>query len=540
MSDSSLSRRTFLGGALGASASLAGMGCAGASGPAAPEDSGRRPNIVMILADDMGYSDLGCYGGEIPTPHLDRLGYGGLRFTNHHTNNMCVPTRAALMTGIHSDVSCFKGPGQTVLHPRAATVPQALRDAGYGTYMVGKWHLAGAIGDLETYPCQKGFDRYYGMLFGTAHYFQPLALVRQNQEVPEEMAAPDYYFTNAITDNAVAYIEEASAQDKPFFLYVAYTAAHWPLHAFPEDIEPHKGRYAAGWDALREQRHVRQKELGVINPDWPLSPRHAAVPAWEDEPHPEWQQRRMEVYAAQVSVMDRGVGRILDELERQGRLDNTLICFQIDNGGCHVEYTPDRTGDFLPPATKDGRPIRRGNLPDIMPGPADTFQSYGHGWANASNTPFRLFKQYDHEGGVMTPLIAHWPGVIEPGSITDQLGHVTDLAPTFLDVAGVEPPSTVDGRPALPMDGRSLAPVLRGGRREPPSALYWQWNHGRAVRQGKWKLVSADKGPWELYDMESDGTELHDLATDMPEKAAELEALWKAWKDRSQAPPSVG
>jgi len=496
-----------------------------------------RPNIVMIMADDMGYSDLGCYGGELPTPNLDRLGFGGMRFTRFYTNNMCVPTRAALMTGIQSDVSCFREkPLQTTLHPRAATVAQGLRGAGYGTYMVGKWHLAGAIDHLPSLPLQKGFERYFGMLFGTAHYFQPLALVRQNRPVPEEMAGEDFYFTDAISDNAVSYLQEAAEREAPFFLYVAYTAAHWPLHAFPQDIERHKGRYAAGWDALRAERHARMKELGVIHPDWELSPRHPDVPAWEDEPHKAWQQRRMEVYAAQVEVMDRGIGRILAQLERQGALDTTLIVFQIDNGACHVEYTTDRTGDFLPSATKDGQPIRRGNLPEILPGPADTFQSYGYGWANASNTPFRLFKQFDHEGGVMTPLIAHWPGVIEPGAINDQLGHVTDLMPTFLEAAGAEKSETVGGEPSLPLDGRSLLPVFKGGRREAPRELYWQWNHGRAVRQGRWKLVAVDDGPWELYDVEADGTELHDRAADMPRKAAELAALWDQWSHRSETP----
>lgn len=529
MQDSfSTTRREFLG-------SIAASGLAACA--AAPPAADSRPNIVMIMADDMGYSDLGCYGGELPTPNLDRLGYGGMRFTRFYTNNMCVPTRAALMTGIQNDVSCVKTEGlpHTTLRPGAATVAEALQQAGYGTYMVGKWHLAGDVDHLPSLPCQKGFDRFYGMLFGTAHYFQPMALVRQNEPVPEEMAAPDYYITDAISDNAVEYLQEASAKDEPFFLYVAYTAAHWPLQAFPTDIERHRGKYSAGWDALRAQRHARMQELGVVDPAWELSPRHPDVPAWEDAPHKEWQQRRMEVYAAQVESMDRGIGRILAQLEAQGVLENTLICFQIDNGGCHVEYTPDREGYFLPEATKDGKPIRRGNLPEIMPGPADTFQSYGYGWANASNTPFRLFKQFDHEGGIMTPLIAHWPGEIEAGAISDQLGHVTDLMPTFLDVAGAAQPSGT-----LPLDGRSLLPVLRGGRRDPPQALFWQWNHGRAVRQGRWKLVAVDEGPWALYDVEADGTELNDLAAQQPEKAAELAEMWETWRSRSESLEDAG
>jgi arylsulfatase len=477
----------------------------------------------MIMADDMGYSDLGCYGGEIPTPNLDRLGFGGMRFTNYHTNNMCVPTRAALMTGIQNDVSLQKG----VMHPRAATVAQSLKAAGYHTAMSGKWHLAASLEDIPNMPCQKGFDRYFGMLFGSADYYQVYGLMRDNKHVPEECEHEDFYLTNAISDNAVSFLKDAEANGQPVFLYVAYTAAHWPLHAFPEDIERHKGKYADGWDALRERRHARMKELGVINAEWPLSPRNDEVPAWEDEPHKEWQQRRMEVYAAQVEVMDQGIGRIVAELERQGKLDNTLICFQIDNGGCHVEYTPNRKGDFLFEKTRDGRPMQPGNLPDLMPGPEGTFQSYGHGWANVSNTPFRLFKQYDHEGGIMTPLIAHWTAVIAAGSKSNDLAHVIDLAPTFLEAAGATHPSE-----ALAFDGRSLLPVMKGGTRPAPETLYWQWNHGRALRQGNWKIVARDKETWELYDVGADGTELNDLAGQMPEKVAEMAAAWEAWNGR--------
>ena len=519
----SLSRRAFL----QTSAALTLSACR--SQPAAQESSSRRPNIVMIMADDMGYSDLGCYGSEIPTPNLDRLGHGGMRFTNHHTNNMCVPTRAALMTGIQNDISVQKG----VMHASAATVAQSLQAAGYHTLMSGKWHLAGSLEDLPNMPCQKGFDRYFGMLFGSADYYQVHGLMRDNQHVPGECKADDFYLTDAISDNAVSFLKEAEPRDQPFFLYLAYTAAHWPLHAFPEDIERHKGKYAGGWDALRASRHARMKELGVVNPDWPLSPRNEEVTAWEDSPDKEWQQRRMEVYAAQIEVMDRGIGRVLAELERQGKFDETLICFQIDNGGCHVEYPPDRKGDFLFKTTRDGRPMRPGNLPELMPGPEGTFQSYGHGWANASNTPFRLFKQYDHEGGIRTPLIAHWPGVIAAGSLTDSLSHVIDLAPTFLEAAGAPALAEGGGGPALPFDGRSLLPVFKGQTRPEPETLFWQWNHGRALRQGKWKIVAADKGAWELYDVEADGTELNNLAAGIPEKVAELEAAWNAWQSRS-------
>jgi arylsulfatase len=484
----------------------------------------------MIVSDDMGYSDLGCYGGEIRTPNLDRLASDGMRFTRFYTNNMCVPTRAALMTGIQSDLA-YRAEGRLTL--RADTLAETLKAAGYGTYMTGKWHLADEMDDHKNLPCQRGFERFYGGIGGAYSFYAPYSLMRDNTPIAEEYENdPDYYFTDAITKNSIAFLEEAESKEQPFFLYVAYNAAHWPLHAREEDIAKYKGRYAAGWDELRLTRHARMKELGVVNPDWELSPRNPEVPAWEDEPHKEWQQRRMEVYAAQIEVMDAGIGRIIAELERQGRLDNTLICFQIDNGGCHVEYPPEREGSYLFAKTRDGRPMRPGNLPDIMPGPEDTFQSYGYGWANASNTPFRLYKQYDHEGGISVPLIAHWPGKIEAGALTNQLAHVSDLMPTFLEAAGASRADTRDAQPAIPMDGRSLISVMTGGRREPPDRLFWQWNHGAAVRAGQWKLVRVDKQPWELYDIEADGSELHDLAAEMPDKAAELEALWNDWAER--------
>ena len=517
-------RRHFLHlAAAGTAGSLLPSAC---SAPEPGSSEARRPNIVMIMSDDMGYSDLGCYGGEIATPNLDRLGYNDLRFTRYYTNNMCVPTRACLMSGVYNTRSVLKG---GTISSQVVTIAEVLREAGYSTYMSGKWHLAKPE-DQANWPCQRGFDEYYGHLTGAASFWAPAFLKRNNESAEADYQDEDYYYTDGISDHAVEFVEDAFQHDKPFFLYVAYTAAHWPLHAFEEDIAKYKGNYALGWDNLRQQRHARMKELGVINPDWELSPRHPNVPAWEDEPHKEWQQRRMEVYAAQVDRMDRGIGRIIAAIEKRGELDNTLIVFQIDNGGCHVEYTPDRKGSFLPEKTRDGRPMRPGNLPHIMPGPEDTYQSYGYGWANAGNTPFRLFKQHDHEGGITVPLIVHWPSVIrEGGEITDQVGHVIDLMPTFLDAAGAEYPGTFKGHPIVPCDGKTLLPVFRGERREPHHYLCWQWSRGRAIRKGNWKLVGLRNQPWELYDIEADGTELHDLAGQMSEKVEELSALWEAW-----------
>ena len=486
-----------------------------------------RPNIVVIMSDDMGYSDLGCYGGEIETPNINRLASQGIRFTRYYTNNMCVPTRASLMSGCY--VTKALGEGNSISQ-QVLTAAEALSDGGYSTYMSGKWHLS-SVDDHDNHPCQRGFQRFFGTMIGAGSFWAPATLMLDNEPAEQIYRDPAFFYTDAISDHALEFMREGLGKPNPFFLYVAYTAAHWPLHAPKEDIAEYSGRYAMGWDELRRERHQRMKELGTVDPQWLLSPRNPNVPAWKDEPRKAWQQRRMEVYAAQITRMDRGVGRLLDLLRDSGEADNTLVVFQIDNGGCHVEYLPDREGPYLPERTRDGRPMIPGNLPDVMPGPEDTYQSYGFGWANASNTPFRLYKQHDHEGGINVPLIARWPAVIKhAGTFTGQLAHVIDLMPTFLDAAGIQAPSEYLGRLLRPMDGSSLLPVLEGGHREPPAALYWQWSRGRAVRQGRWKLVAVGSGDWELYDLEDDGTELRDLARQMPDRVAGMEQLWNQWR----------
>ena len=479
------------------------------------------------MSDDMGYSDLGCYGGEIETPNLDRLASQGLRFTRFYTNNMCVPTRASLLSGCYTTKSLGQ---EDSISPEVATAAELLGAAGYSTYMSGKWHLAND-GRRESLPCQRGFDRFFGTTLGACSFWTPSSLMLDNEPAEHLYLDPEFYYTDAISSYALDFMREGLGKETPFFLYVAYTAAHWPLHAFEDDVARYAGRYSAGWDALRLRRHKRMKELGTVDPAWDLSPRNPEVPAWTDEPHKAWQERRMEVYAAQITRMDQGIGRLLDLLDESGEAENTLVIFQIDNGGCHVEYTPDRKGPYLPATARDGRPVIPGNVPGVMPGPEDTYQSYGYGWANASNTPFRLYKQHDHEGGITVPLIARWPATIAGlGRMTGQLAHVIDLMPTFLDAAGIEHPSEFNARRIHPLDGTSLLPVLRGGTREPPSELYWHWSRGRAIRQGRWKLVSVRNRQWELYDIESDGTELHDRAGDMPGRVAAMEQLWNRWK----------
>ena len=492
------------------------------------ERADNRPNILLVVADDLGYSDLAPYGGEIETPNLDRLARDGVRFTRYFTSNMCVPTRASLLTGVYSNIALD---GAT-LRRDAVTAAELLGQSRYQTYMAGKWHLA-SPGDRGGWPLQRGFERFYGTLLGAGSYYAPASLMRDNDDASADAQRPDFYYTDAISTAAESYIRAASRSPRPFFLYVAYTAAHWPLHAPESAVAKYTGRYAEGWDRLRERRHERMKQLGVVRPEWPLSPRHPTVPAWEREQDKQWQQRRMEVYAAQIEIMDHGLGRLLRALEETGRLENTLILFQSDNGGCHVEYAPDRKGDYLPERTRDGRPLRPGNLPEITPGPEDTYQSYGGGWANLSNTPFRLFKQHDHQGGIQSPLIAHWPAKINtPGRIVDEVAHVIDITPTLLDAAGVDHPARFHGEPVLLMDGKSLLPVLEGERRRAHDALFWKWAHGRAVRRDQWKLVAIDEGPWELYRIDEDGTEQRNLADKYPEVVRQLEVLWEAWNSR--------
>lgn len=501
---------------------------------AAPEV---RPDIVLIMADDMGYSDLGSFGGEIDTPHLDALAAGGLRFGSFYSENMCLVSRASLLTGVYH----LSSVRNSALNPRCPSLGEVLRAQGYFTALAGKWHLA-RHDDRSTWPNQRGFDRFFGTLGGAGSFYAPSQLIRDNADASAEFAAKDFYYTDAISDNAVRYIGEAG-RERPLFLYVAYTAAHWPLHAFPRDIEKYRGRFAAGWDELREKRFARMKELGVLPLNAALSPRHPEVPAWKEEPHREWQERRMEVYAAQVEAMDRGIGRIVAALRDSGRLENTLVMFMVDNGGCHVEYPPTRTGDYLPAKTRDGRPMRPGNVPAIMPGPEDTYQSYGYGWANLSNTPFRLFKQFDHEGGIRTPMIAHWPkGIRGGGKVTFAPAHLVDILPTVLEITGTPAPRQRESRTAYPMDGASLLPVFRTGERPPPSALYFSHSSGRAIRQGDWKLVAVARGgegkkreraaaaEWELYNLAEDPSELENLAPRRPELVAELARRWNAWE----------
>ena len=498
----------------------------------------KKPNVLLIMSDDMGYSDLGCFGGEIRTPHIDSLAQGGVRFTNFYSENMCSVSRASLLTGIYHRTS----QKNSTLHPRCLPLPKALQAKGYATGIMGKWHLAGKYledgGSRAVYPDQRGFDRFYGILGGANSFFAPFGLRRNRVPIDEEFIKNrDYYFTDAIGKEAIAFLE-ATPADKPFFLYLPFTAAHWPLHAPASEIEKYKGKFSAGWDELRRERLKRMKELGVIGSQVKLSTRHANVPSWEDEKHKAWQERRMEVYAAQVTIMDRVIGEVIDHLRTTGQLDDTLTFFTIDNGGCHVEYGANRKGDYLPEKTRDGRAMKPGNLTHLMPGPEITYQSYGYGWANLSNTPYRLFKQYDHEGGIHTPMIAHWPnGIKGKGTTSATLSHLVDLMPTILEATKVKPAEQSGGAKRIAWDGRSILPSLLGKKQPDPAVLFFNHARGKAIRTGNWKLVfnkdGKKKAQWELYDLGQDPNELNDLATEYPEKVEELAKLWNA-RQKSQ------
>ena len=569
MSSRNYTRRDFIKAmGLGATA-LAVPGCAGS--PQLRSRNYRRPNIVLIMADDMGYSDIGCYGGEINTPNLNGLAANGLRFTQFYNTARCCPTRASLMTGLYQHQA---GVGHMMddkgydsyrgdLSNNCVTIAEVLKQAGYSTYMSGKWHVTKHIkpeGPKHNWPRQRGYDRFYGTITGAGSFYDPTTLCRGNTYVtPEndpEYQPETYYYTDAISDNATRYVREhcEGSAAKPFFMYVAYTAAHWPMHALEKDITKYKGKYDEGYACYRERRLKRLRKMGLVSKDWAMSEQPGD---WESVKHKEWESRCMEVYAAMVDNMDQGIGRIVAELKKQGIFDNTLILFLQDNGGCaegmgRGENINDkwRSGvkdrkpmgkDELQPhiwppmKTRDGRPVLGG--PSVMPGPDGTYIAYGRDWANVSNTPFRYYKHWVHEGGISTPLIAHWPAQIKSrGKLRHQPGHLIDIMATCVDVARAQYPSEYKGKKITPMEGRSLVPAF-GNKPIEREAIYWEHEGNRAVRQGKWKLVSRHPGKWELYDLEADRTELNNLIEKNPAKAEELKAMYEAWAKRAGVQP---
>ncbi len=543
----------------------------------AGDRAARPPNVVVILSDDMGFSDLGCYGGEISTPHLDALAAGGLRFTQFYNGARCCPTRASLLTGLYPHQAgighMMEDHGQKSagyrgnLNQACRTIPEMLKPAGYRSYAVGKWHVThftGKNGPKDNWPLGRGFDRYYGTIHGAGSFYDPSSLVRDETMI-SPFADPQYqpktyYYTDAITDHAVRYVADhaQSHAEKPFFLYVAYTAAHWPMHALPEDIAKYKGRYDGGYEPVRQARLTKAAKLGLVDLAQGMAPQAAD---WNQVEDKVWEAAGMEVYAAMVDRMDQGIGKLVAELKRTGQLDNTLILFLQDNGGCaepmgrngnkeHPNIVrpegptfpamkPDEfaAGGSVPKQTRDGFPIRMGSR--VMPGGPDTYVAYGRGWANVSNTPFREYKHWVHEGGISTPCIAHWPqGIAARGELRTQPSHLIDIAATCVELAGVSYPKQVGEQTITPLEGQSLTAAF--ANRPLDRHLFWEHEGNRAVRDGDWKLVAKGPGSkWELYNIASDRTESTDLAGKHPEKVRQLVQKWEAWAARANVLPWI-
>ena len=534
------------------------------------------PNIILIMGDDMGYSDLACYGGEINTPNLDQLAMNGLRFTQFYNTARCCPTRASLLTGLYPQqagighmvndrgTEAFRGD----LSNKAVTIAEVLKEAGYSTYMSGKWHVTPYVvenPDKKNWPRQRGFDRFFGMISGAGSLYDPRSLALDNEYVaPRE----GFYCTTDFTDYAIQCIEEHEG-DNPFFVYLSYTAAHWPMHAPEEDIAKYKGKYDEGWDIMRKNRYARMKEMGLIQPEWELTPRDSFVTAWDEEVEDrEWEIANMEVYAAMVDNMDQGIGRVVQTLKTKGQLDNTLIFFLQDNGACaeelggasmpdEADLKPMAPGELqtkmIPDITRDGKPVKL--MKDGWPGPPDGYTAYGLDWANASNTPFREYKHWVHEGGISTPLIVHWPAQIKgSGEFRGEPSHLIDIMATCVDVSGAHYPTTYKEQTIIPMEGNSLRPAFDNIPLD-REAIYWEHEGNRAVRMGKWKLVSKvskkhsfvwDKvdelalSNWELFDMEKDRTEMHNVASENPDLVKQMADMWMTWGKRTGAVPRPG
>ncbi len=481
-----------------------------------------RPNIVLILADDMGYSDIGAYGGEIKTPHIDELAQQGLNFTNFYNNAKCGPSRLALHTG-HYPGRGFNG---------KPTFAEILKNSGYRTIMTGKWHQG------STHPTQVGYDRYTGLLDGCCNFWNPGIDAKEGEPMPgrkpqmvkanksrkwgiEDKAISnyvpkdkDFYTTDVFSNYAVDRLEEYKNEEQPFLLYLAYTAPHYPLHAWPEDIKKYENTYKQGWDKLREQRLARIKDLGLVSTDTVLPPRNKRVKAWNELTKDEQadESYKMAVYAAMVDRMDQGIGKVLQKLKDIGKYDNTIVIFLSDNGACAEIVDQDVS---------------------IPAGPVESYRALGRGWAMASNTPLRDYKANTLDGGVRTPLIISWPKVIKHSTISQEVGHVMDFLPTFMELAKGEYPAEIRGKKTMPLVGQSLVPTLRGEPRKGYQQLFWKYGTGRAViKDGEWKLVKTNtqNSQWELYNIRQDFNELNNLALEYPDRVSDMAKSIKEWE----------
>jgi len=490
-------------------------------------EKNQKPNIILICADDLGWSDVGCYGSEVQTPNIDKLGEGGMRFTRFHNTSKCFPSRACLLTGVYAQQNGYAKNFDVPL-TNAVTLGEVLRTAGYRTLWSGKHH------GLEN-PVTRGFDRYYGLKDGACNYFNPgnqrpgegmparkgkagnktvrswcIDSVMYNPYTPVEN---DFYTTDYFTKYALNWLEEYKKEEKPFFLYLAYNAPHDPLMAWPEDIAKYKGKYDAGYEATRKARYKKQLEIGLIDERYKLT--ESTYQNWdgfEDSVRIE-EIRKMEVYAAMIDRLDQNIGKVLAKLKEIGKDENTLILFVSDNGAsAEMVRIDDDYGEI---------------------GSMTRWSSLGGDWANVGNTPFRYFKNFSYEGGINTPLIAYWPNKIKPKSLTEYPGHLIDFMSTFVDLTGAKYPKEFNNHAITPMQGESLLPVFLGENKERQKPIFWEWQDGQAVYFNSFKIVKEGlKNPWELYNLVADPTETKNLANEKPEKVKELGNLFEEWKSQ--------
>ncbi|MVT08899.1 arylsulfatase [Chitinophaga tropicalis] len=529
-----------------------------------------RPNIIVILADDLGYSDIGCYGGEVHTPNIDYLAHNGIRYTQFYNTSRCCPTRASLLTGLYNQqagigrmTDAEDEPGyRGHLTDNTVTLAEVLQSAGYHTAMCGKWHVSntngqptkqeqldwlnhrkagGPFSPIAQYPTHRGFEKFFGTIWGVVDFYDPFSLVSGDQPIRE--VPKDYYHTDAINDTAVAYIRGYAGSKQPFFLYVAHNAPHWPLHALPEDIARYRQTYKAGWEAIRQARYRRMAEMGLIDTTTTkLSARWKNDLEWENNPDSVWDAEAMAVHAAMTDRMDQGIGRIIAALKETGQLDNTLILFLSDNGASPENCAAYGPGFDRPSQTRDGREIVYATRKQALPGPETVYASIGTRWANVANTPYQYWKAESYEGGIHTPLIAFWPeGISVPkGGFSSWTGHVMDFMATFTELAGARYPAVYKGRKITPTTGISLTSSFRdkpGGH----ELLFNEHFGARYARKGNWKLVSmSNDTTWRLYDLSVDKTEMRDMAGSQPGVVEELDSLWRKWAYSHDVYPKPG
>jgi arylsulfatase len=496
------------------------------------------PNIVVIMVDDMGFSDIGPYGSEIPTPHLDSLAAGGVRFSQFYNTGRCCPTRASLLTGLYSHqagigwMTTDQGqPGyRGRLNDQCVTIAEVLAKAGYFTAMTGKWHVGFGHGVT---PWGRGFHRSLNLPAGGLHFSNQTGpkggtqLFLNGQEVSREdpQFDPPWYGSDLWTEQGIRFMDEALQQKKPFFWYLAHVAPHFPCMAPEQTIAKYRGKYRQGWDKLRQQRYERQIESGLIDAQWQLEPRPAEIPAWDslsDQQRTRYDDM-MAIYAAMIEEVDKNVGKLVTALRQRGQLDNTLILFLSDNGG-------------------NAEAGITGKYKGQHPGDPHSDVFIGRCWAHLNNTPFRKYKHYNHEGGTATPLIAHWPARVKPRTgkdgWIDQPTHLIDIMATCVDLAGATYPTTVNDRAIVPMQGQSLKPLLTGAGEFSQRPLYWEHEGNAAIRVGDRKLVRlGGQGKWELFDLQADRTEQHDLAEMQPDEVKDLQQQWRVWATKSNVLP---